>query len=213
MVNILIWNNARVPLILHTPSFLTAGTSSSSVTDADLEPVPRTLTSHFWCNIEARHLNTCQRAHSGGLGHSWDRGKDLGSIRLDPISRLWQEAMTSLTLRRYLILWAGVLTCGGDGGIEDLGNNRRTNKSRLQENTHQILIRKESLPLPLPLPLPSLPQLPLPSSSDCVCSSDWMRWEESSFFFWALGHWQQFFFTTLQNIQWAVLTALLIAFN
>lgn len=141
-------------------------------------------------------------------------GKDLGSIQLDPISCLWQDAKTSLMLQRHLLLWARLQR---DGGIKDSGINRRTNKSRLQQNTHQILIRRESLPLSLPFlcsqgPHPQPP--PSVSPSLTVCSSDCRSCEEYSFFFsWALGRWQPFFLTTLQNIQWTVLTALLIAFN
>lgn len=72
--------------------------------------------------------------------------------------------MTSLTLQRRLIplLWS-------NGGIEDSGNNRRTNKSRLQKNTHPILIRREAQP---PLSHPPVcqlsPTLSSVSLSECV---------------------------------------------
>lgn len=67
---------------------LTAMASLSNVTEADSEVVSKALTSHSLSNIEHSILNTCQRGHSEGLGHSRDGRKDLASIRLDPISSL-----------------------------------------------------------------------------------------------------------------------------
>lgn len=138
-------------------------------------------------------------------------GKDLGSVWLDPISCLCQEAMTSLTLQRHLLLWAHTQQ---DRGIEDLGINSRTNKSRLQQNTHQILIRRESLLLSLPVLCLQGPQPPpLIPPPVTVCSSDWRSCEEYSFSC-AFGYWQPFPpRTTLQNVQWTVWTGLLITFE
>lgn len=146
--------------------------------------------------MDALHLNTCQRELWEGLGHSWNGKRIWGQsdwIQLAlPDMRLGQASHGS----HILFSEPGPNWCS-NGRIDESGNNRRTNKSRLRQSSHQILIRGDILLPPSP-----------------VWMTEWLTLDKMRERYFFLCSWTlTAISSTLRNIQWTILTALLIAFN
>lgn len=154
--------------------------------------------------MEAYHLNTCPTARSEGIGHSWDEEEIWGQSNWIQLAvSEWRKASCQ----------SNIFFSTKGRRDRGLGNQQKKQTSHDSSRTPTRYSLEENLCLfPSPSRAREAPSLISPSS-DCVLFRLVELWE---IFFFVLGSWTLtafFFLTTLQNIQWTLLTALLIAFN